>query len=70
MKHAEAIDRTPSAIKTKAPARKQRQYQALVFFFPAVKVSNAVLFCILVCVLKIMEAAGPLTQLFFLDISK
>jgi hypothetical protein len=44
MKQADAIERTPSAIKTKAPATKQRQYQTLV--------------PILVGFLEIMEAAG------------
>jgi hypothetical protein len=55
MKQADAIERIPRAIKTKAPATKQRQYQALGFSPREVKLSNVVFFCILV---SFMEAAG------------
>jgi hypothetical protein len=60
MKQAEAIDKTPRAIRTKAPATKQIAISSSVFFFLflEVKISNAVLFCILAGFSKIMEAAG------------
>jgi hypothetical protein len=55
MKQADAIERTPRAIKTKAPATKKGNIKLWVFSSPEVKLSNVVFFCILV---SFMAAAG------------